>query len=189
MIAEGAKRAKDAKKDDGAWTVFLDRDGTLNVDQVRGVDIAKLELMPGAREALALWKAAGWKLIVITNQTGLARGLYTRAQMDAFHLALEERLGVRMDGFYVCPHAADAGCACRKPRTGLFEAAIREQGIDPRRSFTIGDKPWDIEAGTAAGTRTVFVPSEARAAPPADHVARDLADAARWTLAVARAAR
>lgn len=168
------------------WTVFVDRDGTLNVDQVHGVDIAKLELRPGAQEAIALWNASGWRVIVVTNQSGLARGKYTEAQMHAFHRALEERLGGSVDAFYFCPHLPDAGCACRKPGTALFEAAIRERGVDPRRAFMVGDTEADMQAGAAIGARTVFVPSKGGAAPKADHVARDLAEAARWTLAQAR---
>lgn len=170
-----------------AWTVFVDRDGTLNVDQVHAVDIARLELRPGAQDALRLWHAAGWRVVVITNQSGIARGKYTEADMHEFHRALEERLGSPIDAFYFCPHLPDAGCPCRKPKTGMLEAAIRELGIDPRRAFMVGDTAADMAAGSAVGARTVFVPSkEAPAGPPAHHVARDLREAAEWTLKEAR---
>lgn len=169
------------------WTVFLDRDGTLNVDQIHGVDIAKLELRPGVRDGLAMWNAAGWRIVVVTNQSGIARGKYTEAQMHAFHRALAESAAARIDAFYFCPHLPDAGCACRKPATGMFDAAIRELGVDPARAFMVGDTEADMAAGAAIGARTVFIPSKPGPAPRADRVAVDLADAARWTLEVSRA--
>lgn len=162
------------------WTVFVDRDGTLNVDQVHGVDIDRLELRPGAREAMRAWRDRGWRIVMITNQSGIARGKYTEAQMHAFHRALEERLGARFDAIYFCPHMPDAGCACRKPRTGMLDAAIRDLGIDTSRAFLVGDGEADMEAGAAVGARTVFVASKPGAVPKADHVARDLDEAAKW---------
>ena len=168
------------------WTVFVDRDGTLNVDQVHAVDVARLELRPGAREALRLWSGAGWRVVVVTNQSGIARGKYAEADMHAFHRALEERLGGGVDAFYFCPHLPDAGCACRKPRTGMLDAAIADLGIDPGRSFMVGDTEADMQAGAAVGARTVYVPSKDGVPPRADHVARDLREAAEWTLAQAR---
>lgn len=175
-------------------TVFVDRDGTLNVDQVRRVDIAKLEVMPGAAEALRLWNDAGWRVLVITNQSGLARGFYTEADMHAFHRALLARLGGHVDGFYWCPHMPDAGCACRKPGTALLERAAKEHGVDLRRSFMVGDSWMDVGAGAAVGARTVLVPHAGRdfdaeclaglgRVVRPDHIARDLAAAARWMLA------
>src|SRR5687767_14851933 len=92
------------QKPGSTWTVFVDRDGTLNVDQVHGVDVARLELRPGAREAIRLWNDAGWRVVVVTNNSGIGRGKYTEAQMHAFHRALAERLGGRIDAWYFCPH-------------------------------------------------------------------------------------
>ncbi|HUR69004.1 MAG TPA: HAD family hydrolase [Candidatus Thermoplasmatota archaeon] len=170
------------------WTVFIDRDGTLNVDQVHNVDVARLTLRPGAQEALALWNAQGWRVVVVTNNSGIARGKYTEPDMHAFHAALEAGLGGRIDAFYFCPHMPDAGCGCRKPETGMFDAAISDLGIDPRRSFMIGDTAADMEAGRRIGARSIYVAAkEGAPAPPADHVARDLREAAEWTLQEARA--
>lgn len=167
-------------------TIFVDRDGTLNVDQVRRVDVDKLALMPGAAEAIRLWNAAGWPVVVVTNQSGIGRGFYTEEDMHAFHRALAERLGGRIEAFYWCPHLPDARCACRKPGTALFERAAQERGIDLKASFVVGDSWMDVGAGRAIGARTVLVPSKpdalAACAEPPDHVARDLAEAARWTL-------
>ncbi len=184
VFVDSAERARSASQQKP--TVFVDRDGTLNVDQVRQVDVAKLVLMPGAAEAIRLWNSAGWRVVVVTNQSGLGRGLYTEADMHAFHRALVERLGGGVEAFYWCPHLPDAGCACRKPGTALFERAAKERGIDLRASFVVGDSWMDVGAGQAIGARTVLVPSKADAlaacAKAPDHVARDLADAARWTL-------
>lgn len=168
------------------WTIFLDRDGTLVEDQVHGVDIAKLRLRPGAKEAIAMWRAAGWRVVGITNNSGIARGRYSEAQMHAFHRAIEDALGASFDGWYFCPHLPDAGCACRKPRTKLLEDAIRDLRLDPARSFMIGDSEGDVQAGAAVGARTVFVPAKPGATAKADHVAADLLQAARWTLGQAR---
>jgi len=177
-------------------TVFIDRDGTLNVDQVHGVDISKLQLPPRAAEAMRLWREAGWRIIVVSNQSGIARGLYSEADMHAFHRALETRLGVTPDAYYWCPHLPDAGCACRKPGTLLYERAAQEHGIDLATSFVVGDSWRDVLAGKRFGARgTVLVPSpgrddaqEARKAtgevPGPDLVASDLLEAATWTLAL-----
>lgn len=173
--------------------IFVDRDGTLNVDQVRRVDIDKLALMPGAAEAIRLWNAAGLPVIVVTNQSGLARRNYTEEEMHAFHHALVERLGGRVDAFCWCPHMPDAGCACRKPGTALLERAAKERGVDLAASFMVGDSWMDVGAGAAVGARTVLVPHAGRdydaeclaglgRVVRPDHVARDLAEAARWTL-------
>lgn len=166
---------------ESGWTVFIDRDGTLVVDQVHGVDVARLELRPGAAEAMRAWRAAGWRVVGVTNNSGLARGKYTEAQMHAFHRAIEERIG-KLDAWYFCPHMPEAGCACRKPLLGMFEQAIRDHGIDPRRSFMVGDTAADMGAGANLGARTVFVPSHPGDVPPASFVAKDLAAAAAWTL-------
>jgi D-glycero-D-manno-heptose 1,7-bisphosphate phosphatase len=167
------------------WTVFIDRDGTLVVDQGHGVDLARLELRPSAKEAIGLWKQAGWRIIGVTNNSGLARGKYTQAQMHAFHRAIEVALGTTLDAWYFCPHMPEAGCACRKPKTGMFEAAMHDHDIDAKRAFMIGDTASDMGAGAAIGARTVYVPSTSEPHPEADFVAHDLKEAARWTLALA----
>jgi len=174
-------------------TVFVDRDGTLNVDQVHGVSIEGLELRPGAAQAMRAWRDAGWRIVVITNQSGIARGKYTELEMHRFHEALQASLGVTFDALYFCPHLPDAGCACRKPAPGMLLQAAREHGIDLRASFMVGDSWLDVEAAEAVGARSVLVPSKpdtlSKRAKRPDHVAEDLAAAAEWMLSQSPAAR
>lgn len=167
-------------------TVFVDRDGTLNVDQVHGVDIDRLDMRPGAAQAMRTWRDAGWRIVLVTNQSGIGRGLYTEADMHRFHEALQATLGVAFDAVYFCPHLPDAGCACRKPAPGMLLQAQRDHGIDLRASFVVGDSWLDVEAAEAVGARAVLVPSKAdtlakRAKRP-DHVAETLDEAAEWML-------
>ncbi|HEX2022851.1 MAG TPA: HAD family hydrolase [Candidatus Thermoplasmatota archaeon] len=165
--------------------VFLDRDGTLHVDMVRSVDLARLQLTPGAAEAMRLWREAGWRIVLVTNQSGIGRGLYTVADMERFHEELQARLGARFDAVYFCPHLPEDGCACRKPKPGMLLQAMRERAIDPARAVFVGDAASDVQAAKAAGVRSVAVapPGSPAALAGPDHVAPDLAEAARWTLA------
>jgi D-glycero-D-manno-heptose 1,7-bisphosphate phosphatase len=143
-------------------TVFLDRDGVINRrlpgDYVKSW--AEFEFLPRAKEALALLTAANLRLIVITNQRGIARGLMTEDDLRAVHermLAELREAGAHISAVYHCPHDRDA-CECRKPKTGLLLAAQRDfPEIDFARSVVVGDAPSDIEAGKRLGCRTVFV--------------------------------
>lgn len=176
-----------------ARVVFIDRDGTLCEDQVHAVDLARLRLMPHAREALALWKQAGWRVVLVTNQSAIGRGLYDEAAMTRFHDALADELGHRFDGVYHCPHLPSDGCACRKPKSGMLQRASRDLGIDLSTSFIVGDSWRDVAAGASAGAWTVLVPrgnedydqeclaGVGRVVTP-DHRARHLLEAAEWTL-------
>ncbi|MBI4969549.1 MAG: HAD family hydrolase [Rhodospirillales bacterium] len=140
--------------------VLIDRDGTLNIDKVYLADPAGFEFFPGAVEGLARLAAAGFGLVVVTNQSGIGRGLITQTQLAAVHARMEAMLaerGVRLDGIYVCPHAPEEPCDCRKPKPGLGLAAIRDLSFDPGRAFLIGDKAADIELGQAIGTPTILV--------------------------------
>jgi histidinol-phosphate phosphatase family protein len=146
----------------GEWAVFLDRDGTLLhlIPYLR--DPARARLYHGVGDALRRLKAAGARLVVITNQSGVARGIMTRADVAALHRRLRALLaeyGVRLDRIEVCFDHPDfnGSCDCRKPRPGMLLQAARELGIDLSRSWTIGDNASDIEAGAAAGTRTALV--------------------------------
>ena len=170
-----------------ARAALLDRDGTINVEREYLSDPAGVELLPNAVAGLRRLRALGYGLIVISNQSGVARGYFTMADVDAVNARLTALLreqGVTLDGVYVCPHAPDAGCACRKPAPGLIQQAAREHGFDPRASVMIGDKAIDIETGRQVGARTVLVRTgygrefEARGDVRADHVADDLLDAA-----------
>jgi histidinol-phosphate phosphatase family protein len=137
--------------------LFLDRDGTLIIDVGYPRDPERVELVAGAAEALRELQKT-WTLVVISNQSGIARGIISEAEAAAVHerfAALFAKAGVTFAGCYYCPHAPDAGCRCRKPAPGLFDDAARELGLDVGRSLMIGDKPSDLEAGRAAGCRYV----------------------------------
>ena len=159
--------------------VLLDRDGTLVVDVPYNGDPAKVRPMPGAREAVDRLRRAGVKLAVISNQSGIGRGMLTAGEVAAVNARVEELFG-SLGPWLVCPHAPDAGCDCRKPRPGLVLGAAERLRVAPRRCAVIGDIGADVEAARAAGARGVLVPTpvtraeEIRAAP---EVAPDLGSA------------
>lgn len=175
--------------------VFFDRDGTLMEDQGHAARPEAVKLLPGVPEALQRISRGGFRLAVVTNQSGVARGLTDEATVRAVNERLREMLApaARIERFFVCPHLAEGivpeyalDCDCRKPRPGLILRALRELGADPARSFTVGDSTRDVQAGRAAGTRSVLVQTGVSAAagtvPEADHVAPDLGHAALWIL-------
>jgi len=139
-------------------TAFLDRDGTINVkapegDYVKSWD--EFAFLPGAERAVRLLADAGWRVVVVTNQRGVALGRMTIADVADIHCRMQE--AVPVDAVYVCPHARDA-CDCRKPGTGLFRQAMRDDpAIDPASSVVIGDAESDMLAGEAFGARTIRV--------------------------------
>jgi histidinol-phosphate phosphatase family protein len=138
--------------------LFLDRDGTLIVDTGYPRHAALVELLPGVVPALLAAIAKGWALVVVSNQSGVARGLVTRdeaASVQARVEALFAEQGVRFEGAYFCFHAPGERCACRKPEPGMLLDAARDLALDLRASVMIGDKPSDVQAGRAAGARTV----------------------------------
>lgn len=144
--------------------VFLDKDGTLIEDVPYNVDPARMKLSPGAREGLALLRAAGYPLVVISNQAGVARGLFPGSALEGVWTRLEELLGLTFDGIYFCPHHPQGSvskyaldCDCRKPHPGLILQAARELDLDPARSWMVGDILNDVEAGSRAGCRTVLL--------------------------------
>jgi histidinol-phosphate phosphatase family protein len=140
--------------------VFLDRDGTVIVERHYLSDPEGVELLPGAAEALRALQRRGLPLVLITNQSPIGRGLFGPERLEAIHARLRELLagaGVRLDGIYYCPHTPEEGCACRKPRSGLLERAARELDLDLARSFVIGDKGCDIDAGRRVGAMTILV--------------------------------
>ena len=173
----GAKRA-----------VFLDRDGVLNHVMIRDgmpfgpMSLAEFALVEGAADDVRRLKDAGYAVIVATNQPELARGRLQQSALDAMHAKL--RAEVPVDAIFVCPHDDADRCACRKPAPGLLLSAARAHGIDLARSFMVGDRWRDVEAGRAAGCRTVLVDMgyrESLRSPP-DHVAAGLRAAVRWIL-------
>ena len=147
--------------------LFIDKDGTLVENVPYNVDPALLRFMPGAGEALARLQRAGLALVIITNQSGLARGYFTRAQFVQLQQALLHKLqsefGVVIDGVEVCPHAPDddghPACLCRKPAPGMLISAARHYGLDLARSWMVGDTLDDVEAGHRAGCQGLFFDS------------------------------
>ncbi len=147
--------------------VFIDRDGVLNEERAFVYRPEDFVFIPGAIEALRLLQAAGYLLVVVTNQSGIARGLYTEADYLALSAHLRRSLqssGIRLDAIEHCPHLPDAplpgyrlDCDCRKPRPGMLLRAIRTLDIDPRTSFLVGDRLSDVEAGRAAGLARCFL--------------------------------
>lgn len=170
--------------------VFLDRDGVLNRAFVKdGIPhppptVAELEILPGVPAALAALKAAGYLLIVVTNQPDLARGTTTPAAVDEIHAALRAQLP--LDDVRVCPHDNADRCPCRKPAPGLLLDAARTHDIDLAASVMVGDRWRDIDAGLAAGTRTVWINAAYRERLPTgyDLEAPSLAGAIGWIVAL-----
>ena len=177
--------------------VFIDKDGTLVVDVPYNVDPARLHFTPHALEGLRALQRAGYALVVVTNQPGLAAGRYSRAEFARLQRALGERLrregGIELAGFYTCPHAPAPSpalaCLCRKPAPGMLRQAALTHGFDLRRSWMVGDILDDIEAGHRAGCRAVLldVGNETvwRRSPlrEPDHRVSDLLEAARLIVA------
>jgi len=163
--------------------VLVDRDGVINVrrpDHVRSW--AEFEFLPGSLEALRRLRSAGERVLVLTNQAAVGRGLIGAPQLDEIHgrmRAAVEASGGLIDAVLACVHRPDDGCHCRKPAPGLFYQAARERRVDLRRSVMIGDAWSDVQAAHAAGCRAVWVGPDAAAAAAAGcvAVARDLLEA------------
>jgi D-glycero-D-manno-heptose 1,7-bisphosphate phosphatase len=182
--------------------VFLDRDGTVNEEVGYLRDLEKFKLIPGAATAIRRLNEAGLPVVLVTNQSGVARGYFPESLVHDAHERLDAMLraeGARLDGVYYCPHHPTAGnssytvvCDCRKPATGLLDRAARDLNLDLRQSFMVGDKWSDVELGQRAGARTILVRTGFAADDPGnvrpDHVrdpnfiARDLATAVEWIL-------
>lgn len=146
----------------GVPAVFLDKDGTLVHDVPYNVDPARVRLTPFTVDALRLLKGCGFRLVMVSNQPGLARGLFDQAALTRLlnHLgAMLEAEGVPLDSMHVCPHAPQItpACDCRKPAPGMLHRAATLHGIDLRRSWMVGDILDDVEAGHRAGCRSVLL--------------------------------
>lgn len=143
-----------------APAVFLDRDGTLNVEKEYLHRREAWEWIDGARESIAALKAAGYRVIVVSNQSGIGRGMFTAAEVESLHDFMRVQLaaaGTSVDAVYYCPHVPEDGCACRKPAPGMLLIAAREHGLDLARSWMVGDKIIDVEAALAAGVQPLLV--------------------------------
>jgi D-glycero-D-manno-heptose 1,7-bisphosphate phosphatase len=166
--------------------VLLDRDGTLIQERNYLVRVEDVELLPGTGRGLRLLSQAGLGLAVLTNQSGLSRGYFDQAALNAVHARLTQLLaseGVLLDGIYVCPHAPDDDCDCRKPKIVLAQRAAAELDFDPAMSFVIGDKPCDIDLGRRLGATTFLVRTGygslwEREYPQADFIVDDVLAAA-----------
>jgi D-glycero-D-manno-heptose 1,7-bisphosphate phosphatase len=168
--------------------VILDRDGTINVEVGYVLDGGELELIPGAIEGLRGLRALGLGLVVATNQSPIGRGMLAPERLDAIHDRLRALLregGVELEGIYVCPHAPEDGCGCRKPEPGLALRAAREHGFDPAEAFVVGDHAADMLMGRRIGATTILVRTGHGeeelmngAGDHADHVVADLNEAA-----------
>lgn len=173
--------------------VFLDRDGTIIEDTGYPSGGDAMKMLPGVPDAIATLNQAGFKVIVITNQSGIGRGYFDEQAVDEFHAILKDLLalsGARIDAYYFCPHAPDENgnpvCNCRKPRTGLLQSAELDHGLDLELSFLVGDNPSDIEAGKIAGCTAIqLAPEKVMSAAESvlpNHVAPNLPMAVDWIM-------
>lgn len=163
--------------------VVLDRDGTVIVDKHYLADPDGVELERGALQGLQAMAQLGYRFVIVSNQSGIARGYFGLKQLEAVNSRLREMLavaGIQLEGIYCCPHAPSDGCECRKPNLGLMRQAAEELRFDMAKSVVIGDKHSDIEFGRLAGALTMLVATTD--GPPrqsvADYVVRNLAEAA-----------
>lgn len=174
--------------------VFLDRDGTINEEVEYLDDPERLRILPGAVEGIRLLNQHGIPVFVVTNQAGVGRGYFSAERVDAVHDRLERELArsaARIQQIDYCPHHPDERCDCRKPNPGMLLRAANSHGLDLRRSFMVGDKQSDVEAGRNAGCRTILVMTgygadQLRACQAVgnlpDMVAGNLMEAAEWVL-------
>ncbi len=177
--------------------VFLDRDGVINIDQPGYVTSWEgFHFHSGALEAIAELTTAGWEIYVITNQSGITRGLYSRQRLVEMHwrmLLQIRKAGGRVLGVQFCPHTDEDGCMCRKPQPGMLYKAAAKWGLDLARSCFIGDTARDIQAGSAAGCTTFWIATHYSAeetqrqrdmmVSQPDYEVQDLAEAVRIILA------
>ncbi len=182
--------------------VFLDRDGTITEEVGYLRDVDGLRILPGVASAIARLNRAGIQVIVITNQSGVARGYFSEGFIEEVHQKMKSILamdGASIDGHYYCPHHPEGtveryrhNCKCRKPEIGMLEQAAREHDLDLPLSFVVGDKYLDVQTGFRAGARSILVltgygrelyAAQGRTWPrQPDHVAEDLAQAVDWIL-------
>lgn len=175
--------------------VFLDRDGTI-AEEVGYLDhLNRFRIFPFVAQAIRQLNEAKLPVIVITNQSGVARGYFPESLIIAVHELMTTQLakeGAHVDALYYCPHKEGDACACRKPKPGMLESAAREHGLDLRRSFVVGDRYGDIELAHSVGARAILVrtgygegemkSNSAKWPAPPDFIAENLGAAANWIL-------
>ncbi len=167
--------------------IILDRDGTVIADKHYLDSPDGVELLPGAAEGMRKMITAGFNLIIVSNQSGINRGLFNAETLDSIHKRMIEILeneNISIKGIYYCPHTPDENCACRKPGTGLVLEAADELGFNPEKSWVIGDKAADVQLGKAIGGRAILVltgegsqTAKDTVISP-DHIAENLSEAA-----------
>ena len=187
--------------------VFLDRDGTLIEERGYLQRLQHLSIFPWTGDAVRLLNRAGYAVVVISNQSGIARGLFDETFVQEVHREIDRRIApATIDAYFYCPHLTDApvaqyqaACDCRKPKPGLVVRACRELDLDPSRSFMVGDRLLDVECGRAAGVQPILVrtghgaheeerlsapasPSAATALVPPDAILNNLMEAVGWIL-------
>ena len=171
--------------------VFLDRDNTINRNVPYCRRPEEFELLPQVPEAIYLLNEAGFKVVVITNQSGIGRGYFTREDLGRVHVKMRNELwkqgGASVDDIYFCPHHPDIGCRCRKPGTLLLERAAYNLELDVPGSFVVGDSLSDVQMGQSVGCVTALVglwnaSQDLKPYPGPDYVADDLYGAVRWIL-------
>ncbi len=160
--------------------VFLDRDGVLNKDNPNYTyQVEAFEILPGVLDAIRELKQAGYLLVVVTNQSGIAQGIYTQTQMEACHAYLQKMCGNRIDHFYFCPHHPTVTASlARKPGTLMFEKAIARFSIDTTKSWMIGDRGRDLIPAKQLGIRTIQIGDEIEEHEKAEHQVEGLMQAA-----------
>lgn len=187
MPSEGQRRR--------ARAVFLDRDGVINEDVGYIGDAARVKILPGVAQAIHQLNQKKFKVIVVTNQSAVARGLFSEADVQQVNDYIKKKLAEKqavIDGIYYCPHHIEGviekyrrDCNCRKPKTGMIEDAVRDFHLDLKSSFLIGDNESDIEAGRRADCRTILITSTGKGTnAAADYAAGDLPEAVACLLKV-----
>ena len=173
----------------GNKAVFLDRDGTIAVDVNYCSCPEDFKLFPDVPESIKRLNESGFKTVVITNQSGIGRGIFTEESLALIHRKMKDELaasGARIDAIYYCPHHPDEQCACRKPGTYLFQKAAKDLNIEFPLSFVIGDSEKDINAGKALGCKTILIDTSPRSGlietARADYIAKNFSAATEWIL-------
>ncbi len=172
--------------------VFIDRDGTIAKDVPYCSRPEDFELLPGAAEGMKLLNKHGFKVVVVTNQSGIARGYFTEGTLAKIHDKMRcelARYGACVDAIYYCPHHPDDNCECRKPKPRMLFQAASDLNIDLGQSYVIGDSDMDMEMGRNAGCKSILVAEKDkegevdRQAPCSDYIASSVSAAAQWIIA------
>lgn len=175
--------------------VFLDRDGVINFPPKRKRYITRwgeFRFLPGVLDSVRKLSSSRWKIILVSNQAGVERGVFSQANLKELTRKMLRAIkshGGRIDAVYYCTHTPQRRCRCRKPRTGLLRKAARRFSLDLKKSIVVGDNATDIEMGRSAGCRTALVltgmtsrGAAKKISPPPDFITRDLTGAARWIM-------